>query len=108
MENLKNAIEETIQNGFRSEELKQKIDEDLQSILKNLYQFYLDLNPHAGPETDPVVVVEKLNDEVKGLIEKINLTNEDEDKVSFYAVEITIKFVRSWFFLGEKFGRSRR
>lgn len=107
MENLKNAIEESIQKGFRLEEEEQKINEELESILKSLFQFYLELNPHSGPENDPFVVLKKLNDEVNGLIEKINLRNEDEDKVSFFFLLDDDYFqLKFHCFLAGKFGRN--
>lgn len=59
-------------------------ESEMNLIFKQMYVFYLELNPHAESEDNPQVVLDKIREEVLALLEK--LEKKEGLKVSEYPV----------------------
>ncbi|XP_057665663.1 outer dynein arm-docking complex subunit 3 [Diorhabda carinulata] len=77
MDLIQKQIEENKKKSERYVELQLKKEEAIENLSKELQNLYLCINPLAELDTDPLVTLEKIKNDIKGVFDKIGTETED-------------------------------
>lgn len=95
IENVQQAIEDENNRKLNQEETLEETEKELEKIFKQLYRFYIELNPQETAEDDAQAILNKIKDLVTTIMEKIRLAQLKKDVV-VSRTNLTISLITSF------------